>query len=127
MSRSLDRHFHPGDLSDVRRHSALGAHSAGGEHAQRPLSWRGEEAEAAVLAERDLGDELVAGAEQPGVAGGYRRAVAEHAPLDDRLLARRVLGDGHAASGSSAAVVHLPSPISIGTPTSEPYSVHEPS
>src|SRR5215472_11043059 len=91
----LDRHFNLGDLSDVRRDSALGAHSAGGEHAQRPLAWRGEEPEAAVLAERDLGDELVAGAEQPGVAGGDRRAVAEHVPLDDRLLAGRVLGDGH--------------------------------
>ena len=80
------------------------------------------------LVERDLGDELVTGAEQPGVAGGDRGAAIADVPLDDRLLARLVLGDRHSAGGRAAAVVaHLPSPSSIGTPTSEPYSVHDPS
>src|ERR1700748_3148064 len=108
-----DEEFDLGDLADVRRYLLLEADLPGGEHAQRPLARRGEEAEAAILAERNLGHELVAGAEQPGVTRGHRGATAEHLPLDDRLLARLVLADGHATSRCTAAVVaHLPSPSS---------------
>src|SRR6266566_3733719 len=123
----LDCHLHLGDLADVRRNRTLRAHPAGREHAQRPLAGRGEEPETAVLTERHFGDELVTGAEQPGVARAAGRAVAQHVSLDDRLLAGRVLGDGHAARGRSAAALiraHLASPSSIGTSTREPYSVH---
>src|ERR1700677_1381100 len=119
-SSLLDGELDRGDVADVGRDGLLEADAAGREHAQRPVAGGGEEAEAAVLAERDLGHELVARAE--------RVAAAEHAALDDRLLARLVLGDRHAAGRRAAGIVaHLPSPISIGTPTSEPYSVHEPS
>src|ERR1700685_1573582 len=125
---SSDQQLDPGDLADVRGHLLLNADRTRSEDAQRPLARLGEEPERAVLAERHLGDELVAGAEQPGVAARHRGATAEHLALDDRLLARLVLRDGHSACRRAAAVVaHLPSPSSIGTPTSEPYSVHEPS
>src|ERR1700685_2162705 len=125
-SSLLDGELDRCDVADGGRDGLLEADAAGREHAQRPVAGGGEEAEAAVLAERDLGHELVAGAEQARVAGGDRVAAAEHAALDDRLLARLVLGDLHAAGRRAAGIVaHLPSPISIGTPTSEPYSVHE--
>src|ERR1700677_3069684 len=128
-SSLLDGELDRGDVADVGRDGLLEADAAGREHAQRPVAGGGEEAEAAVIAERDLGHELVAGAEQARVAGGNRVAAGpQHVPLDDRLLARLVLGDRHSASGRAAGIVaHLPSPISIGTPTSEPYSVHDPS
>src|ERR1700678_2526293 len=127
-SSLLDGELDRGDVADVGRDGLLEADAAGREHAQRPVAGGGEEAEAPVLAQRHLGHELVAGAEQAGVAGADRFAAAEHAALDDRLLAGLVLGDGHSAGRRAAGIVaHLPSPISIGTPTSEPYSVHEPS
>src|SRR5579871_6564883 len=123
-----DQELDLGDLADVGGHRLLETQVARGENAQRPLAGGGEEAEAAVLAERHLGDELVVGAEQTRVALGHRGVGAEHLALDDRFLARLVLGDRHAARGGATAVIaHLPSPSSIGTPTSEPYSVHEPS
>src|SRR5215468_2373340 len=110
----LDGHLHPGDLADVRGDRALRAHPAGREHAERPRAGRGEEPETAVLAERNLGDELVTGAEQAGVARADGRAVAQHVALDDRLPAGRVLGDGHTARRRSAAVrAHRASPSSI--------------
>ena len=40
-----------------------------GQDDEGPVAGGGEKAEAAVLAQRDLGDELVAGAAQPGVTG----------------------------------------------------------
>src|ERR1700757_850185 len=75
-----------GDLPDVRRNFLLETDITRSEHAQHPLARRGEEAEAAVVAERHLGDELVAAAEEPDIAGGYGGATAKHLPLDDRLL-----------------------------------------
>src|ERR1700756_69488 len=99
---------------------------------QNPPSYRapgpGEEAEAAVVTEWHFGDELVASAAQPSVARRHRRGATQHAPLDNRFLTGRIGGDGHAARRRAAAVLtHLPSPSSIGTPTSDPYSVQEPS
>src|SRR6185437_4598480 len=123
-----DQELDLGHLADVRGDFLLEAEVTGGQDAEHPLAGSGEEAEAAVLAKRNLGDELVVRAQQPGVALGHRAITAEHLPLDDRLLARLVLGNGHAACRRAAAVVaHLPSPSSIGTPTREPYSVHDPS
>ena len=123
-----DRHVDLRHLAVVRGDGALAAEPAGGEHAERPRAGRGEEPEAAVLTQRDLGHELVTGAEQPRVAGGHRGAVVGDPALHDRLIARR-RRDGDTASRRAAAVIgaHRASPSSIGTPTSEPYSVHEPS
>src|SRR5712691_4258716 len=101
-----DGHLQLGYPADVRGHRALGAHPAGGEHPERPAARGGEEPEAAVVAERHLSDEVTAGVQQTGVAGGH---------------------GGPAARRAASVLAHLPSPTSIGTPTSEPYSVHDPS
>src|SRR5579859_5733049 len=124
-----------GDLAVAGLDRTLGAHPPGGQDAQRPRTGRGEEPEAAVGAQRDLGHELVTGAEQPRVPGGDRGTLTGDLALHDRLVAGRG-GRGDAARGGAAAVrasarrirsAHRASPSSIGTPTSDPYSVHEPS
>src|ERR1700733_6029398 len=123
MLLNLSQELDLGDLADFPGYRLLKGDTAGSEDAQYPLARGGEEAEAAVLAERHFGDELVTAAQEPGVARGHRGAPAEPLPFDDPLLAGLVLRDGHATSRRAAAVVaHLPSPSSIGTPTSEPYS-----
>ena len=110
-------------------HHALGPDVAGGEHAKRPGPGRREEPEPAVLAERHLGHEIPAGVEQARVADRHRRSV----PGDPALhhgLGSGVRRRAHLRSaGRRPATIggHLPSPTSIGTPTREPYSVHDPS
>src|SRR5579862_1828129 len=74
-------------LAVIRLYRPLGAQAAGGQHAQGPRPGGGEEPEAAVLPQRDLGDELVTGAEQPGVPGRYRGAAVDDPAFHDRLAA----------------------------------------
>ena len=90
-----------------------------------------------VSLENHLGGELAAGVQQPHVRRGHRRAVPHDLTLDHGLLRRvhpcrgtRALhrGTTHGPDlfrfrfvGTSQAV------FSIGTPTSEPYSVQDPS
>src|SRR5580693_3781959 len=67
-ARPLDRDFHLADLADRGSHALLSADPAGREHPQGPVAGRSEKLEAAVGAERYLGDELAARVQQPGVA-----------------------------------------------------------
>src|ERR1700729_3849783 len=125
----LDSHLELGDLADVGGNDALGPDVTGSEHAQRPRPGGGEEPEAAVLAERHLGDEFAARVEQARVADGHSGPVLGHMALHDRLGAG-ILGRAHrcpACRGAAAVNAHLPSPPPTGTPTREPYSVQDPS
>ena len=96
--------------------------------AQGPLAVAGEEAEVAGGRGGDLGGELTGAVEQTHVGVADRLATANDAALDHGLL-----GDVHAVEGQAALsrAAHQASPFSspreTGTPTSEPYSVHEPS
>src|SRR5258708_12382151 len=118
-----DRHLDLGHRADRGRDDALLAHPARGEDDQRPVAGRGEEAEAAVLAEGHLGDELVTAAAQPCVALARRHAADGDVALDDGLLASGVPRAGEPARGRSAAfVAQRASPTSIGTPPTNPYS-----
>jgi selenocysteine lyase/cysteine desulfurase len=123
----LQAQFHLGDRAVVRGHRALGAQAAGRENPQGPRARRGEEPEPAVVTERHLGHELVAGAEQPRVPGRDRSAVADHVSLHHGLAASRRARAHPAGRGAAPVVAHRASPSSIGTPTRDPYSVHEPS
>ena len=74
---------------------------------------------------RHLGGELAAAVEQPHVRARHRLAAAQDDALHDRLV-----GDVDALERGPPflAAAHQDwSPSSIGTPTSEPHSVHEPS
>src|SRR5579862_7690750 len=114
-------------LAVIRLYRTLGAQAAGGQHAHGPRPGSGEEPEAAVLPQRDLGDELVTGAEQPGVPGSHRGAAVDDPAFHHRLASGgRRLG-GPADRRAAPAGAQRASPSSIGTPTSDPYSVQEPS
>src|SRR6478609_9842182 len=106
----------------------VGADPARHENPHRPAARGGEEAEPAVLAQRDLGDELPAVVEQAGVADRQRRAGPPDVALDDGF-ARCGGGYGGAPGGRPTALrlAHRASPSSMGTPTSDPYSVQDPS
>src|SRR5271170_926538 len=126
---TLDGHLQLGDLADVGGHHALGPDVPGGEHAERPGPGGGEEPESAVLAERHLSDKVTTGVEQARVADRYRRSVPRYLALHHGL-GSGARGRAHlrpAGRRGAASGAHLPSPTSIGTPTREPYSVHEPS
>src|SRR5690606_28581763 len=114
------------DLPGLGVHRVLGGEALGGQHPDLPLAVGGEEAEGALLTGHDLPDEVVGGVEQTHVGAGERLAVPGHRALDDRLVARVDVGEGHAPDRGSAGA-HLASPSSTGTPISEPYSVQEPS
>src|SRR5215469_8655726 len=117
------------DFAGLRRHNLVGSDAAWSEHAKRPAARCRVEREATVLSERDLGDELPVGIEQPGVAGRHRRAAACHVPLHDRLVTGAIPDldpAGRSAAAASRCLfrsAHLPSPSSIGTLTKDPYSV----
>src|SRR5260221_2003147 len=127
FDQALDSDLQLGDRASARRDGALGPDPAGSQDPKRPVAWRGVEGETAVLAERYLGDELAVGIQQPGVSGRHRRPRARHVPLDHVL----VTGSGgylHAAGPSATTpppAAHFPAPSSLGTPTREPYSVHQ--
>src|SRR5215475_12205942 len=107
-------------------HRLVGADPARRENPHRPGARGGEETEPAVLAQRNLGDELTAVVEQAGIAGRQRRPGPRHVALDDGLT-RCAGGHGRAAGGRPAALsrAHRASPSSMGTPTSDPYSVQD--
>src|ERR1035438_1583841 len=120
-------HLHRRDMVVGRCDGLLGTQAVLGQHAHRPGARRREEPEPAVLAERHLGHEVAALVEQPRVTHGDRHAAPGDLAFHDRLTPC-VLGDGYSARwGPAAFGAHPASPISIGTPTSEPYSVHDPS
>src|SRR5919106_6869434 len=95
----------------------------------RPATRAGEEAESAGFVGRDLGTELTGCIKQPHVRTGDRKvAPTDDDPLDDRLPAQVHAVERHAAGWCRTALGHArpgSSPIAIGTPTSEPYSVHD--
>src|ERR1035437_825732 len=127
-----DRHLEIGDLTGGSGYRLLGPDVAGRQDPQHPRPWRREEPEAAVGAQRNLGDEFSAGVEQPGVSGGEGQPVMRHMTLHHRLRARiRYRGHRNPACRCTAPVTgwvtHEASPVVIGTPTSDPYSVQEPS
>ena len=95
----------------------------GTECANRPRAGRREEPELAGRRRRHLRGELAGAVEQSHVPDD-RHAVTSHDALDHCFLAG-IDTDRQSTCDSSA---HQPSaPSEIGTPTSEPYSVHEPS
>ena len=79
---------------------------------------------------RDLGGELAGPVEQPDVGVGHGLAVTDDLALHHGLLGHvdaverqpALRRAAHQASADPAS-----SPSTTGTPTSEPYSVHEPS
>ena len=78
--------FDLGHLAVVRLHRPLGPQAVGREDAQRPRPGSGEEPEPAVVSQRDLGHELVTGAQQAGVPGGDRGALAGDPALHHGLV-----------------------------------------
>src|SRR5215467_11989024 len=128
-SRRRDADRQRGGVTAVGGDRLLGAGAAGREHPDGPVARRGEEAEPAVLAQRDLGDELAVVVQQPGVPDRSRGTGGGHRALDDGLTGG-VLGHRDPARWRAAALrlpAHRPAPSSIGTPTREPYSVQDPS
>ncbi len=110
----------------------------GSQRAQRPVALTGEEAEVARRRGGDLGGELTGPVEQAHVGVADRLALPvgtgpHDLALDDGLLRDVDPVEREPALGRAAH--QLPplsaepgsSPRAIGTPTSEPYSVHEPS
>src|SRR5215475_11393171 len=155
ISSAVDWSASPSDPDLQRRaltviggHRRVCGHPARREHTHGPGPRGGEETEPAVLAKRNLGDELSVVVEQPGISGRRRCPVARYVALDDGL-ARCAGGHGDTSGGCSAALlclgrllgrrcclpglsgglgrVHRASPSSMGTPTSDPYSVQDPS
>src|SRR3569833_550149 len=124
----LDGDLEVGDLADLGPHGGVGADPAGREHPYGPLTRCGEEAEDAFVAGHDLAGELAGRVEQPCVRARDNGPLAFDGALDDRFV-RQVHGGGQTRrlSGRPAAVRHFASPSSIGTPMSDPYSVHDPS
>src|SRR4051794_3951182 len=94
------------------------------QRANLPRARSGEEPELALRTGHHLGGELVGRVEEPDVGAGHRSAVVPDLTLDHRLGVQVDAGEAVALLGSAA---HAQAPFSIGTPTSEPYSVHEPS
>src|SRR5215831_13296992 len=128
LHRPSDTDLHGRAVAIVGGHRRVGVHAARREHTHDPGPGGGEEAEPAVL-------------EQPRVAGRWRRPAACHVALDNGL-ARRAGRHGDTPGGCPAALLgsgrllgpaglagraHRASPSSIGTPTSDPYSVQDPS
>src|SRR4051794_16723168 len=99
------------------------AGGAGGEGAERPVAGGRVEAEVTGGVGYHLGGELAGGVQQPDERAGDRGTGAQHLAGDDGVLLQ-VDALQVAALGGRAA--HQTS-FSIGTPTSEPYSVQEPS
>src|SRR6187200_3228865 len=99
-----------------------------GQCPQCPFTGRGEEPELAGGRGRHLGGELAGPVEQADVGAVHGLTVTGHDALDDRFLRDVDPVEGQAAGGRAA---HQASPASspraTGTPTSEPYSVQEPS
>src|SRR6266567_4166860 len=129
-SRWLDHDVHLGDPPVASGDGPVDADSAGSEHPDGPGAGGGEERELAFRAERHLGDEVPAVVEQPRVPGAHRGAVMYDCSLHHGLAVDVDSGQGRlraAARRCAASVAHPAAPSSIGTPTSEPYSVHEPS
>src|SRR4051794_37313257 len=120
----LRRHFH-GRVDRLALHRGDGGvdRRAGGEGAQGPVTGGREEPEAAGRRRHDLGRELTGRVEQPDVGAGQRLAALGHRSLDHGLLAHVDPLQAQLLGGCSA---HGQTSFSTGTPTSEPYSVHEP-
>src|SRR5215831_7291657 len=144
LDRPSDTDLHGRAVAVIGGHRRVGVHAARREHTHGPGPGGGEETEPAVLTQRDLGDELTAVVEQPRVAGRRRRPAACHVALDNGLARRpgchgdtpgrcpaALLGSGRllgpAGPAGPACRAHRASPSSIGTPTSDPYSVQDPS
>src|SRR5690606_34851898 len=103
---------------------------ARGERPHRPPPRCREEPELPGFGGRHLRGELAVLVVQPDVGAGDRRAVAHHLALDDGLLGHVDVGPAAAAEQRPAARQEASpgsSPTTTGTPTSEPYSVQEPS
>src|SRR6478752_1101993 len=119
------------DLSDrADRRDDLGVHRLrlGCQRAQRPLAVAGEEPEVTAGRGRDLGGELTGAVEQAHVRRTDRLAAAQHLALDDCLILDVDAVEGQPAlSGAAHQASPGSSPRATGTPTREPYSVHEPS
>src|SRR5690349_21848756 len=96
----------------------------GGQRADLPRARGREEPELALRGGHHLGGELVGRVEQPDVRAGHRGTVVPDLALDHRLAVQVDAREAAALLGGSA---HAQAPFSIGTPTREPYSVHEPS
>src|SRR2546421_4248687 len=88
----------------VGGHRLVRGHPARREYTYGPGPRGGEEAEPAVLAERNLGDEVAAVVEQPGITGRRRCPVPRHLALDDGL-ARCAGGHGDTPGGCTATLL----------------------
>src|SRR5437764_1466292 len=97
--------------------------------ADRPLARRRVEAEVAVGRRDDLAGEVAAAVQEPDERAADRPVRARHLAREHDLPARVVVRRCGLLDRCAAAVVnrHHLAPNSTGTPTSEPYSVHEPS
>src|SRR5919112_2954374 len=130
-----DRDLHLGDLAQTRHDRPLDRLATRRQGAQRPLAGGGEEPELPGRRRGHLCGELPGAVEQSDVRRADRITLVSDDALDDGLLRHvdALEGDpagGHAAhqaSSSSAGTSPGSSPSAIGTPTSEPYSVQEPS
>ena len=95
------------------------------QRAHRPRPGRGEEPELPGRRRRHLGGELTAAVEQPDVGAATGSPPRVTMPWMTDSLARSTPSSRQPAGLRAAH--QAPSPSSIGTPTSEPHSVHEPS
>src|SRR3954453_4701654 len=116
-----DRGF--GDLTLRGLHRRL-AVALPGQRAKGPVARTGEEPKLAVRGSDDLGGELPRSVEQPHERTADGLAASRDGPLNHGFLCHVDPFSGKPASLCSA---HAQTSFSIGTPTSEPYSVHEPS
>src|SRR5579884_1415665 len=111
-------------LADADRLAGAGVRRTS-DDPHRPVAGTGEEPELTGGGRDDLGSELAAAVEQPHVSTGERLAAGVNESLDHRLPR----GDaGVVDRGLIRCTAHEgQTSFSIGTPTSEPYSVQEPS
>src|SRR3954470_8125429 len=94
------------------------------EGADRPRTRPREEAERAGRRGHDLGGELTRGVEQPHVGTALGLPTTTDRALNDRFGRHINPFERQVLDWSPA---HAQTSFSIGTPTREPYSVHEPS